>query len=167
MDTKTVTLSTKHLPVEIGSFEDFVERALSFDFYTDMSDDESVYQAGRRRRELMDSYAATHPVAGKQWATLCSNHLEQFMLGQLMPRVEAVVLDEHAQQAAIDRLGSFLVPYLCTTGRETMMAQSVRDAIAKKAGAPPSYAAHRKDEREAQIDEWILNYRQPAGGDVS
>ena len=156
-----MVLATKNLPGEIQSFEDFVERALNFDFFTDMSDDERVYQAGRRRREIMDSYAESNPLAAKLWKALCAQQLEQSMLGQLMPRVEAVVLNESAQKAAISELSYFLIPYLCTTGKETMMAQSVRDAIAKKVGAPPSYAIARREEREAEIDQWILGYQRP------
>ena len=153
-----MTLATKSLPAEISSFEDFVERALSFDFYTDQSDDNSVYLAGRRRREIMDRYAADNPIAGKLWKALCEQNLERFMVCQLMPRVEAVVLDEHVHSPAIKHLADFVIPYLCTCGKETLLGQSVRDAIAKKIGAPPSYARAQKEEREAQIDEWILGY---------
>jgi hypothetical protein len=157
-----MALATKSTPGEIGSFEEFVERALQFDFYTDQSDDHSVYLAGRRRREIMDRYAEANPLAKQLWKQLCSQQLEQFMLCQLMPRVEAVVLDDSARGTAIDNLGDFLIPYLCTTGRETLMGQSVRDAIAKKVGAPPSYAGHKREERESQIDQWILGYRRAA-----
>lgn len=156
-----MTLATKNLPGDLQSFEDFVERALNFDFCTDYSDDQRVYASGRRHREIMDRYADANPLAGKLWEKLCNWQLEQFMLGQLMPRVEDVVLNETAQTAMIGRLSDFLITYLCTTGRETMMAGSVRDAIAKKIGAPPSYVLARREERETQIDHWIMGYKSP------
>ena len=75
-------LKTKALPGEIRDFEDFIERALNFDWYTDMSDDHRVYQAGRRRREIMDLYAKDNELAGKLWKRLTAETAEGFMVGQ-------------------------------------------------------------------------------------
>ena len=154
-----MTLSTKALPGEITSFEDFVERALGFDHYTDYSDDHRVYTAGRRRREIMDAYAAENPLADKLWSRLLKETLEGFMAGQLISRVEAVVFNED-KEPAVEKLRDFVIPYLATTGAGTMLGGSVRDAIAKAAEAPPSYAFARREERESMINDYIKNYRR-------
>lgn len=153
-----MTLATKALPGEITSLEDFIERAIDFDHYTDMSDDHGVYLAGRKRRELMDAYAAKNKVADKLWTRVLKEQLEGFMVGQLISRVENVVFSED-KEAAIDKLSDFLIPYLASTGGGTMIGGSVRDAIAKHIDAPPSYAFARRKERESLIDDFIKSYR--------
>jgi len=149
-----MTLATKALPGEITSFEDFVERALTFDFYTDMSDDHRVYQAGRRRREIMESYAENNELAGKLWKRVCKESLEGFMAGQLISRVERAVLDVD-NEAAVNKLSDFVLSYLATSGRDTMIGKSVRDAIAKEIGAEPYW--RDKEKRESQINDYISN----------
>lgn len=157
-----MTLSTKALPGAIQSFEDFVERALSFDHYTDMSDDHGVYLAGRRRREIMDKYAGENELAGKLWNKMCKNNLEGFMAGQLITRVEGAVFNK-AQKAGINELCDF-IPYLASSGKDTMLGGSVRDAIAKHVGAPPSwsYDPEEMEARQSMIDDWIKNYKSKA-----
>lgn len=153
-----MTLATRAIPGEITSLEDFVTRALNFDWYTDMSDDHRVYQSGRAQRNLMDIYANKDPVADKLWSRLIKDNHEGFMVGQLIGRVESVVFSED-KDAAIDKLSDFLIPYLASTGGGTMIGGSVRDAIAKHIDAPPSYAFARREERESMINDFIKAYR--------
>lgn len=158
-----MVLRTKNAPGEIRDFEDFAERALSFDFYTDMSDDHRVYQSGRRAREIMDGYAAKNPLAKKLWDRMCKENLEGFMASQLIQHVNEAVFSMHkipkAGQAA---LSDFVVWYLADTGKDTMLGKAVRDAIAKTVNAPPSwsYDEEEKAQREAMIDDYILNYER-------
>ena len=156
-------LKTKNAPGEIRDFEDFAERALSFDFYTDMSDDHRVYQSGRRAREIMDDYAAKNPLAKKLWDRMCQQNLESFMAGQLINYVTEAVLSMHkTPKAAQAALSDFVIPYLANVGKDTMLGRAVREAIAKKVGAPPSYAYREEDKalRESMIDDFIANYER-------
>ena len=84
-------LATRAQAGDIVSFEDFADRALRFDHYTDMSDDHGVYLAGRRRREIMDKYAKENELAGRLWKKLLADNLDGFMSGQLSTRVNDVV----------------------------------------------------------------------------
>lgn len=147
---------TKNLPVEITSLEDFVERALSFDFYTDMSDDHRVYSAGRRNLEIMNAYAAENPVAKKLWDNLVKSNSEMFFSGQLIHRVENAVFDDDKLQ----KMRGYAIKYLAAHGSKTMIGASMRNAIAKKIGAPPSYAWNEKEKREKEIDEFIESYER-------
>ena len=156
-----MTLSTKALPGEITSFEDFVARALSFDFYTDMSDDHRVYQAGRRRREIMDLYAKDNELAGKLWKRLCAGTAEGFMSGQLITRVTDVVLDQssYGKEDTVAELKQFIIGYLarhCYTN--TMLSRAARDAIAKEIPDLPYQWGEDGDKRDDMIDAWIDNW---------
>lgn len=156
-------LKTKNAPGEIRDFEDFVERALSFDWYTHFSDDHRVWQSGQSRRQMMDDYAAEHPTAQKLWDRLKKEHAEGFMAHQLIRYVnEAVLSMQKTPKAAQAALSDFVIPYLANVGRDTYLGKAVRDAIADKVGAPPSYCYREEDKalRESMTDDFIANYER-------
>ena len=148
-------LKTKNAPSEIKSLEDFTERALNFDFYTAMSDDHRVYLAGRRAHEMMDAYAAENPTAKKLWDFVTRENSEMFFVGQLMRRVEDAVLERTPK--AHEDLRKFVLGYLVTSGKDSRIGASVRDAIGKHINAPSAYIPARREEREKMINDFIEN----------
>ncbi len=152
-------LSTKALPGEITSFEDFVDRALRFDHYTDMSDSHGVYLAGRRRREIMDAYAKTNELADSLWKKLCANNLDGFMGGQLVTHVNDVVhgKSSYGKDDVVLELKQFMVGYLARHD-ECWMGHSAREAIAKQIPDMPYQWGEDGDKRKGMIDAWIDNW---------
>lgn len=143
----------------IESFDNFVYRALHFDRYTHFSDDYRVYASGESEYSAILAFTEKNALAKELWETLTNDHLENFMAGQLMPKVNAVVFSD-SDHPSVEELRKFCITYLAeeSGGSKTMMGKIVRDAIAKHVGAPPCYAYKLKEERNKMIDDYIDNY---------
>lgn len=158
------TLNTRGAssPEPISDLDEFLRRALGFDHYYAFSDDHRCYLAGRRAEDRILEYASQHKIAQKIWDHIRDAHSEKFFAGQLMTRVERVIFadDDEELKAAVNSLEDFCIPYLASTGRDSMIGKSIRNAIARMMGAPPSWKD--KDERERMIEEYIANYERKA-----
>lgn len=163
-----MALSTKAIPGSIRDFEDFADRALNYDFYTDMSDDHRVYQSGRRAQEIMDNYAKENPLAQKLWDKVRSMNADQFMAGQLINRVNDVVLDKEVGsygKPPMQDLKEFMIGYLASSAyTNTMLCRSIRDDISKLIPGMPYKWGEDSDKRDDMIDAWIDDWKNNDSG---
>lgn len=143
-------------PHAIKSLEDFVNRALHHDWYYHFSDDHRAYSAGRAAHDRIVAYAAENKLAGELWGMICKAHNNDFMAGQLSDHIDRLVLCEAEEvPEAVAALRAFCLGYLASTGADSLLGNSLRNAIAVKIGAPPRWDPDVQDERNAAIDLWL------------
>lgn len=115
---------------KIETMEEFVARAVTFDFYTDMSDDHRVYMSGRRAHREIEEFAASDKTAKQLWKKLCALNLEQFIGFQFQRYFENVFQNK---PGAILNLERFLLNYVAESGRDSTIGKAVVGAIEKTA----------------------------------
>jgi hypothetical protein len=160
-----VTLSSRGIPGEITTLEQFLARVHCFDFYTDMSDDNRVYLGGRRNREAVEAFAADNELAADIWKDACKAQALSFMASQLIGRVADFVLceadgirDPEVFWSNHKELSEFCINYLAgATAGHNLLTDTMRDRIGDLIkNCPPSWKD--KERRNELIDQWIKDF---------
>jgi hypothetical protein len=146
----------------ITTLEEFVRAALGFDWYYHFSDDHGVWSAGNRKRKEIEAFAAENELAASLWKALNERHSEKFAATELMRQLVPVLFrdDYDNIETPLAFLRDHCFRYQAGHMAHTTLGAAVRDAIAKKIGAPPRYDPDVQDERNEVISMWINEWEQ-------